>query len=81
MLVMFQFADDCLKFASARRLNQTQTDMITNVTIKLFTNILNDENASEFSRLIDIILCGYGQMKIDSNTLFVKIIMKKKFKF
>ena len=61
--------------------DQSQTDMITNVTIELITNTLNDENASEFSRLIDITLGGYGWMEIDSNTLFLKIIMKKKFKF
>ena len=77
MLLVFQFADDCLKFASAR----TQTDKITNVTIERFTNILNGENAAEFSRIVDIILSGYGCMEIDSNTLFVKLIMEKKFKF
>ena len=55
--------------------------MITNVTTERFTNILNGENAAEFSGIIDIILCGYGCMEIDSNTLFVKFIMEKKFKF
>ena len=49
---------------------QTQTDMITNVTIERFTKILNGENAAEFSRIIDIILSGHGSMEIDSNTLF-----------
>ena len=61
---------------------QTQTDiMITNVTIEPFINIFNGENAAEFSRMIDIILSGYGCMENDSNTLFVKFIMEKKFKF
>ena len=54
---------------------QTQTDMITNVTIERFTNILNGENAVEICRIIDIILSGYDCMKIDSITLFVKFIM------
>ena len=72
MLVLFKFADNCLKFASANSV-QTQTDMITNVTIERFTNILNGEKAAEFSRIIDIILSGYGCMEIDSNTLFVEI--------
>ena len=46
-------------FGSQIKPVQTQTDMITNVTIERFTNILNGENADEFSRIIDIILSGY----------------------
>ena len=68
-------------FGSQTKSVQTQTDLITNVTIERFTNILNGENAAEFSKIIDIILSGYGCMEIDSNTLFVKFIMEKKFKF
>ena len=67
-------------FASKTRSIQTQT-LITNVTIERFINILNGDNAAEFSEIIVIILSGYGRLEIDSNTLFVKFIMKKKFKF
>ena len=67
-------------FASQTRSIQTQTDLITNVTIECFINILNGDNAAEFSKIIDIILSGYGRLEIDSNTLFVKFIMEKKFK-
>ena len=56
---------------------QTQTDLITNVTIERFINILNGDNAAEFCKIIDIILSGYGRLEIDSNTLFVKFIMEK----
>ena len=56
-------------FGSQTKSVQSQTDMTTYVTIKRFTNNLNGENAAEFSWLIDIILSGYGFMKIDSNTL------------
>ena len=68
-------------FASRTRSIQTQTDLITNVTIERFINILNGDNAAKFSKFIDIILSGYGRLEIDSNTLFVKFIMEKKFKF
>ena len=67
-------------FASQTRSIQTQTDLITNVTIERFIHILNGDNAAEFSKIIDIILSGYGRLEIDSNTLFVKFIMEKKFK-
>ena len=67
--------------ASQTRTIQTQNDLITNVTIEIFINILKGDNASEFSKIIDIILSGYGRLEIDSNTLFVKFIMEKKFKF
>ena len=63
-------------FASQTRSIQTQTDLITNVTIERFINILNGDNA-EFSKIIDIILSGYGRLEIDSNTLFVKFVMEK----
>ena len=68
-------------FASQTRSIQTQTDLITNVTIERFMNVLNGDNAAAFSKIIDIILSGYGRLEIDSNTLFVKFIMEKKFKF
>ena len=68
-------------FASQTRSIQTQTDLFTNVTIERFINILNGDNAAEFSKIIDTILSGYVRLEIDSNTLFVKFIMKKKFKF
>ena len=70
-------------FGSQTESDQTQTDMITNVTIEFFTITLNDEKASEFSRLFDIILSGYGWMKMVETklTLFVKILLKNKFKF
>ena len=42
---------------------------------------MNGDNAAEFSKNIDMILSGYGRSEIDSNTLFVKFIMEKKFKF
>ena len=56
-------------FGSQTKSVQTQTDMVTNVTIERFTNILKGENAAEFSRIIDIILSGYGCMEIVSNIL------------
>ena len=68
-------------FASKTRSIQTQTDLITNVTIEHFIKILNGDNAAEFSKVFNIILSGYGRLEFDSNTLFVKFIMEKKFKF
>ena len=68
-------------FASQTRSIQTQTNLITNLTIERFINNLNGDNSAEFSKIIDIILSGYGRLEIDSNTLFVKFIMEKKFKF
>ena len=67
----------CHKFGSV----QTQTDLITNVTIDRSTNPLNGDNAAGFSKNIDIILSGYGRLETNSNTLFFKFIMEKKFKF
>ena len=61
-------------FASQTRSIQTQTDLITNLTNERFIKTLNGANAAVFSKIIDIILSGYGRLEIDSNTLFVKFI-------
>ena len=53
-------------FASRTRSIQTQTDLITIVTIERFIDSLNGDNAAEFSKIIDIILSGYGRLEIDS---------------
>ena len=74
-----QFPQIC--FASQTRSIQTQTDLITNVTIERFIRILNGDNAAQFSKVIDIILSRYVRLEINLNTLFVKFIMEKKFNF
>ena len=68
-------------FVSQTRSIQTQTDSITSVTTERFIKFLNGDNDTEFFKIIDIILSGYGRLVIGSNTLFVKFIMEKKFKF
>ena len=68
-------------FASQTRSIQTQIDLITNVTIERFIRILKGDNAAEFSKIIDIILSGFGRLEIDSITLFLKFIMEKKYNF
>ena len=67
--------------ASQTRSSKTQTDFFTNVTVERFINILNGDNAAEFSKIIDIILSAYGRLEIDSQTLFVKFIMEKNSNF
>ena len=65
-------------FASQTRSIQTQTDLITNVTIERLITKLNGDNAAKFSESIDIILSGQGRFENNSNTLFLKFIIEKK---
>ena len=65
---MFYFSDKTV---------QTQTGLITNVTIECFTHILNGEHAAEFSRVFDTLLRESGRLKINSNTLFGKFLMER----
>ena len=51
-------------FGSQTKSVQTQTDLITNVTIEHFTNTLNGENAAEFSRIVDIFQVGMDVRKV-----------------
>ena len=64
-------------FTSQTRTVQIQTDLITNVTIERFTHILNGEYAAKFSKIIDILLSGYGRLEIDTITMFVKLLMEE----
>ena len=45
-------------FVSQTRSIQTQTNLITNVTIECFITNFNGDNAAKFSKIIDIILSG-----------------------
>ena len=60
-------------FALQTRSIQTQTDLITNVTTERFINILNGDNAAKFSKIVDIILSGYGRLEIDSNICLLNL--------
>ena len=68
-------------FASQTRPIQTQTDLITNVTIERFINISNGDNAAEFSKFIDIILSGYGRLEIDSQICLLNLFWKRNSNF
>ena len=68
-------------FASQTRSIQTQIDLITNVTIERFINILIGDNAAEFSKIIDIILSGYGRLEIDSQFCLLNLLWKRNSKF
>ena len=67
-------------FASQTWSIQTQIDLITNVTIERFINILNGDNAANFSKIIDIILSVYGRLiTLTSKPCFLCIITMWKF--
>ena len=68
-------------FASQTRSIQTQTDIITNVTIECFFNFSNGDNAAKFSKIIDIIPNGYGRLEIDSQTFLLNLLWKRNLNF
>ena len=67
--------------ASRIRSIPTQTDLITYVTVKRFYRILIGHHSSEFLKIVDILLSGYGCIEMDSNTLLIKFVMGRKIKF
>ena len=59
---------------------QTQTDFIPFLTNQRFVEIYYNEQYAEFSKIIDIILSGYGSLNVESETLIVKIEFEQKYK-
>ena len=59
---------------------QTQTDFVPLLTNQRFVEIYYNEHYAEFSKIIDIILSGYGSLNVDSETLFVKFEFEQKYK-
>ena len=50
---------------------QTQTDFVRFLTNQRFVEIDYNKHYAEFSKIIYIILSGYGSLNVDSETLFV----------
>ena len=59
---------------------QTQTDIVAHLNNQRFVEIYYNEHYAELSKTIDIILCEYGSLNVDSETLFVKFVFEVKYK-
>ena len=59
---------------------QTQTDFVPLFTNQCFVEIHYNEHYAEFTKIIDIILSGYGLPNVDSETSFVKLVFGQKYK-
>ena len=59
---------------------QTQTDFVPLLTNQRFVEIHYNEHYAEFSKIIDIILSGYGSLNVDNETLFAKFVFEQKYK-
>ena len=59
---------------------QTQTEFVPFLTNQRFVEIYYNEHYAEFSKIIDIILSGYGSLNVDSETLFVIFVFEQKYK-
>ena len=60
---------------------QTQTDIVPSSTTIRFLDLYKSELYLEISKIIDIMNSGYGSLKVDNNTLFVKFVLEKNFVF
>ena len=60
---------------------QTQTDIVPSSTTIRFLDLYNSEFYLEISKITDIMNSGYGSLKFDNNTLFVKFVLEKIFVF
>ena len=59
---------------------QTEADFVPFLTNQRFVEKYYNEHYAEFSKINDIILSGYGSLNVDSETLFVKVVLEQKNK-
>ena len=59
---------------------QTQIDFVQLFTNQCFVEIHYKEHLAEFTKIVDIILSGYGSPNVDSETSFVKLVFEQKYK-
>ena len=62
-------------------LGQTQTGQICTETLKQVANILNGPHSGAFCKVMDIFASGYGNLDIDSELLFVRLVIEEKINF
>ena len=60
---------------------QTQTDSFASESLKRFQNILSGPHSGAFCQIMDIFLSGYGNLLVDTDVLFVRIVYEEKIKF
>ena len=80
--VQFQLHQKSLQNCITKSNNQqTQTDSFASESLKRFQNILSGPHSGAFCQIMDIFLRGYGNLLVDTDVLFVRIVYEKKIKF
>ena len=80
--VQFQLHQKSLQNCITNSNNQqTQTDSFASESLKRFQNILSVPHSGAFCQIMDIFLSGYGNLLVDTDVLFVRIVYEEKIKF
>ena len=80
--VQFQLHQKSLQNCITKSNNQqTQTDSFASESLKRFRNILSGPLSGAFCQIMDIFLSGYGNLLVDADVLFVRIVYEEKIKF
>lgn len=64
---------------SQKKTAASQTDLLPSATIERFIKLMHGPNASEFCRIMDILLSGYGSFDVDNIDVFVKFHFERKY--
>ena len=80
--VQFQLHQKSLQNCITKSNNQqTQTDSFASESLKRFQNILSGPHSGAVCQIMDIFLSGYGNLLVDTDVLFVRIVYEEKIKF
>ena len=66
----------CSTFSS-----KTQTDQFSSETLKRVESILSGPHSGAFCQVMDIFIIGFGNLNIDSDLLFVRLLYEEKIHF
>ena len=60
---------------------QTQTDNFSSEILRRFEPILTGPHSGAFCQIMDIFVCEYGNLNIDTDLLFIRFVYEEKIKF
>ena len=60
---------------------KTQTDQFCTENLKLTENVLSGPHSCAFCKVMDIIVRGFRKLYIESELLFVRLLIEEKLKF
>ena len=61
--------------------SKTQTDQFSSETLERVESILSGPHSGAFCQIMDIFMSGFGELNIDSDLLYGRLVYEEKIQF